>query len=118
MRDYKTGKFIVRHMRNKSDLTDVMESVIVDTRADSRFKLPADAGYELISVLKCDCAGEQSNLNEEWNAMLKRHGVICECGDPTDKRSNGYQEQAVKTIEQAVCFSLDVGSGMAHNHRR
>ena len=99
MRDYKTGKFIVRHMRNKSDLTDVMESVIVDTRADSRFKLPADAGYELISVLKCDCAGEQSNLNVEWNAMLKRHGVICEWGDPTDKRSNGYQEQAVKMIE-------------------
>ena len=30
MRDYKTGKFIVRHMRQRSDLNDVMESVVVD----------------------------------------------------------------------------------------
>ena len=99
MRDYKTGKFIVRHMRQRSDLTDVMESVIVDNRNDPRFKLPADADYELISVLRCDCAGEQSDMNEAWNAMLKRHRVRCEWGDPTDKRSNGFQEQAVKMIE-------------------
>lgn len=99
MRDYKSGKFIVRHMRNKSDLTEVMESVIVDTRNDPRFKLPADADYELFAVLKCDCAGEQRDDNVEWNEMLKRNRVRCEWGDPTDKRSNGFQEQAVKMIE-------------------
>ena len=42
MRDYKTGYFIVRHMRNKSDLTNVMDKVINDTRSDPRFKLEPD----------------------------------------------------------------------------
>jgi hypothetical protein len=99
MRDYKTGHFIVRHMRNKSDLTSVMDKVINDTRSDPRFKLPDDADYELFTVLKCDCAGEQRDDNAEWLEMLKRNRTLCEWGDPTDKQSNGFQEQAVKMIE-------------------
>ena len=94
MRDYATGKFVVKHMRNKSDLTDTMQSIITELRADPRFKLPDDAGYELVSLLKCDCAGEQRDDNAEWNEMLKRNRVRNEWGDPTDKRSTGFQESA------------------------
>ena len=35
--DYATGKFVVKHMRNKSDLTDTMQSIITELRADPRF---------------------------------------------------------------------------------
>ena len=89
----------MRHMRNKSDLTDTMESIITELRADPRFKLPDDTDYELVSLLKCDCAGEQRDDNREWIDMLKRNRVQCEWSDPTDKRSSGFQESAVKIIE-------------------
>ena len=65
--------------------------VINDTRSDPRFKLPDDADYELFTVLKCDCAGEQRDDNEEWLAMLKRNRTLCEWGDPTDKHQGAHR---------------------------
>ena len=99
MRDYKTGYFKVKMLRTKDQTTAAMKKMIQELRADPRFKLPDGCGYQLVSELRCDPAGEQRNDNEEWMNMCAEMQVRCEWSDPTDKRSDGFAEQAVKMIE-------------------
>jgi hypothetical protein len=54
---------------------------------------------QLVSELRCDPAGEQRNDNKEWIQMCKEMQVRTVWSDPTDKRSDGFAEQAVKMVE-------------------
>ena len=77
MRDYKTGYFKLKHIRTKDQVTAAARECIEELRSDPRFTLPADCNYQLVSELRCDCAGEQRDDNEEWRAMCKEMGVHC-----------------------------------------
>jgi hypothetical protein len=52
-----------------------------------------------VTELRCDPAGEQRNDNKEWIQMCKEMQVRTVWSDPTDKRSDGFAEQAVKMVE-------------------
>ena len=100
MRDYATGMFKLKHMAQRSQLTEAMRAAVTELRSDPRFKdSTGNRTYELVSFLKCDPAGEQSDLNKEFNAMCEEMGIKVEWSDPTDKRSDGFAESAVKAIE-------------------
>lgn len=99
MRDFKSGYFKLKMLRTKDQVAAAMKEAIEELRADPRFKLPKDCGYRLVSELRCDPAGEQRNDNREWIKMCKEMEVRTEWSDPTDKRSDGFAEQAIKMIE-------------------
>ena len=99
MRDFKSGYFKVKMLVTKDQVPAAMEQAIKELRSDPRFKLPADCGYQLVSELRCDPAGEQRDDNKVWIDMCKRMSVRVIWSDPTDKRSDGFAEQAVKMIE-------------------
>ena len=52
-----------------------------------------------MSRLCCDPAGEQRDDNVEFMTMCKEMVIEVIWGDPTDKRSDGFCENAVKHIE-------------------
>ncbi len=43
--------------------------------------------------------------NQEFMSMVTELGIEVQWGDPTDKRTDGFQEQAVKQIE-LTCKAL------------
>ena len=75
MRDFRTGYFKLKMLRSKDKVPEAMEEAINELRSDPRFKLPADCGYQLVSELRCDPAGEQRNDSEAWISMCKRMQV-------------------------------------------
>ena len=99
MRDFATGYFKLKHMKTRDQVTSLMADCIDELRSDPRFKLPSNSDYEIVSELRCDPAGEQRDDNATWIEMCKKHGTRCVWSDPTDKRSDGFAEQAVKMIE-------------------
>ena len=100
MRDYATGFFKLKHMAQKSQLTESLRAAVKELRSDPRLKdSTGDRKYELVSFLKCDPAGEQNESNKEFNAMCEELSIKVEWSDPTDKRSDGFAESAVKQIE-------------------
>jgi hypothetical protein len=99
MRDYKSCYFKVKMLRTKDQVTAAMKTSIQELRADPRFKLPDGCGYQLVSELRCDPAGEQRDDNKEWLEMCTEMECRTVWSDPTDKRSDGFAEQAVKMIE-------------------
>ena len=59
MRDYKTGYFKLKMLQTKNQVTEAMRECITELRSDPRFTLPQNCDYQLVSELRCDCAGEQ-----------------------------------------------------------
>ena len=105
LRDYASGYYIVLHVEHKSDSCSAVETAIAALRNDPRFKDP-DRGYDLVSELHLDPAGEWRDDNAEWNDMCKRMGVHCHYGDPTHKRSMAFAENAVKQIELGTKYIM------------
>jgi hypothetical protein len=99
MRDIATGYFKIKHMKTKDQVTPLMADCIKELRSDPRFVLPENSGYAIVSELRCDPAGEQRDDNVNWIKMCTEHSVRCIWSDPTDKRSDGFAEGAVKMIE-------------------
>jgi hypothetical protein len=97
MRDYSSLVFRLKHIARKSQVTEAVRAIVMELRADPRFQWERD--YKLVSTLRCDPAGEQRDDNDEWMSMCKELGIEVIYGDPTDKRSDGFEENAVKMIE-------------------
>ena len=104
MRDYASGYFVLKHIATKNQVTEAIRVAVTQIRNDPRFK-NASRDYDLVSVLRCDPAGEQRDDNKEFMAMVTELGIEVQWGDPTDKRTDGFQEQAVKQIE-LTCKAL------------
>ena len=99
MRDFKTGYFKLKFLRTKDQVAESVRACIQELRDDPRFKLSDECGYELVSEIRCDPAGEQRDDNTSFIRMCAEMRTRCIWGDPTDKRSDGFSEQAVKMIE-------------------
>ena len=100
MRDRGTGYFRVVHISAKSQVPEAIRKIVKDLRSDPRFKwIKETLGYEVVTEVFCDPAGEQRDDARNWVEVLKEFGILCEWGDPTDKRSDGFQENAVKQME-------------------
>ena len=100
MRNRGTGFFKIVHVAKKSQVPDAIRKIVQDLRSDPRFKwIKEKLGYEVVSEVHCDPAGEQRDDARKWVEVLNEFGILCEWGDPTDKRSDGFQENAVKQME-------------------
>ena len=58
MRDFKTGYFKLKFLRTKDQVAESVRACIQELRDDPRFKLSDECGYELVSEIRCDPAGE------------------------------------------------------------
>ena len=74
LRDYASGYYIVLHVGQKSDSRRAVERAVSALRSDPRFKDP-DRGYELVSELHLDPAGEWRDDNTAWREMCERLGI-------------------------------------------
>ena len=97
MREYTSGVYKVKHLARKSQTTEAVKAIVLELRADPRYQWQRD--YKFVSRLTCDPAGEQRSDNAEFMTMCKELGIEVVWGDPTDKRSDGFCENAVKQIE-------------------
>ena len=99
------GYFRAVHVWQKDDITEELRDVITEIRTDPRFKC---SEYVLMTELHLDLAGEQSDVNQEFQSMLKDVGVIPYYSSPHDKRSAAHAENAVKIIEmRAKCIMME-----------
>ena len=105
MRDVATGYFVTFHLWQRSDLTEELRSVIQKHRADPRFQYET---YKVMSEINLDLAGEQSDVNREFQGMVSEEGVVVGYSSPHDKRSAAHAENAVKIIEMRTkCIMMD-----------
>ena len=105
MRDFASGYYMVLHIQRKSDSVTAVEKAITALRADPRFH-DADRGYDLVSELHLDPAGEWRDDAAVWQQMCKTLGIHCVYGDPTHKRSMAFAENAVKQIELGTKYIM------------
>jgi hypothetical protein len=98
MREYTSGVYKIKHLAVKSQVTEALRSIVTELRADPKYQ-SATRDYQLVSRLCCDPAGEQRDDNVEFMTMCKEMVIEVIWGDPTDKRSDGFCENAVKQIE-------------------
>ena len=84
-----------------------MKEMIEEIRIDPRFKDPKlqnGETYQMFSEIHLDPAGEWRDDAKEWNLMCKTMGVTCKWGDPTDKRSMAFAENAVNRCARDFCL--------------
>ena len=109
LRDFCTGYYVLRHIWKKSESCDAIKSMVKEMRLDPRFaglKMQNGEEYKMFSELHLDPAGEWRDDGAEWNEMTKEMGINCIWGDPTDKRSMAFAENAVKQIELGTKYIM------------
>jgi site-specific DNA-cytosine methylase len=87
----------------KSDIRDMIETWIQETRADPAFH---DTPYKMVSRIKLDNAGEWSLECNEWQAMVKELGVDCVYSCPDRKESNAHAERSCGIVEVVIKSTL------------
>ena len=83
----------------KSDIRDMVDSWIEETRSDSAFH---GTPYKMVSRIKLDNAGEWSRECAKWQTMVKEHGVDCVYSCPDRKESNAHAERSCGIVEVVI----------------
>ena len=94
-----TGKFKLFCHYLKSDIRDMIEQWIDDTRADAAFH---DCSYKVISRIKLDNAGEWDRKCGDWKELMRAKGVDCVYSCPDRKESAAHAERSCGIAEVVV----------------
>jgi hypothetical protein len=94
-----TNKFKLFCHYLKSDIRDMVEAWVEETRSDPAFH---DYPYKMVSVIKLDNAGEWSLECAQWQAMIKEFGIECVYSCPDRKESNAHAEKSCGIVEVVI----------------